>query len=156
MGFSDIVSTIAIVLSTTAFLITYFRDRKLSEENRRFQGANAYLQRNAELLKIGALAETPSILEFYGLDLDEIKNAEISIEDIHFLVLSVYSMKAYCMAEGTRVSDYLKNSKRREIMFSLKKTQKVWKYAQHFFISTAEDINNYLRETYPEEYGNPD
>jgi hypothetical protein len=117
----------------------------------RYREAIFHMERNVEFE--GKLAEWPEAFKFYGIDLHNAEKDGISKEQITFLILSINALSSICQAKGESVYEQIKKNSYRKRMFSQKETRKAWKYARECFSdSTREDIDRYLKETYPDEY----
>lgn len=148
---SDLLSLVAILVSSVSFLLSYRKNALLSSENKRYQDALFHAQRNFETE--GRLAEWPEAFEFHGVDLEEAERRNISKEQIAYLVRSFTALSAICIVRGVTMYEELQQNDYRKRMLAQAKTREVWPYAKPFFFeATVSDVDRFLRENYSEAY----
>lgn len=127
MEFSDYISLIAVAFSFLALLLSVWN----GVASRRMAETNLYLARyhNVEM----HLASWPDALRFYGIDVNEAKEKNISPEMITYLILYVNSVHAKCKANGSSFKVELAENEMRQRIILNTEAVLAWQFARNAF-----------------------
>jgi hypothetical protein len=146
MSITDWIAMAALLVSFGSFIISFFQNRHLANENIRLQEAAHYQQRNFEFES--KLSEWPEVYRFFGIDIEKVKKEEgISQNQITYLVLSIHALHSYCRASGESIYKHMKSNDYRQRLFANRETRLAWKYARLMFSDyIRKGIDQYLQE----------
>ena len=120
----DYIGILALSFSFLAFALSIWN----SLANKRMTEANLYLSRYSGL-------ETNLVLwsdafKLYGVDLEQAKKEDVTVEMIVYLILFINSISAECQFHGIDIKTELANSTLKRRFLSNPESIKTWKYAK--------------------------
>lgn len=127
MEFIDYTSIVALVLSFIALVLSIW----LGISNKRMSDTNLYLARYSNVE--ANLANWPDALRFYGIDINEAKEKNISPEMITYLILYVNSIHAKCKSSGASFKEELESNEMKKRILLNPEAINAWKFARNAF-----------------------
>jgi len=152
MEFASIgIAFVALVFSIVCFVQNSRQQKKHRAIQKLLNQATFDASRDASFE--GQLAESPSTLALYGVDVDVAKADGVTHQQIGYLVLSVSGLRYYCDGAGMTISQHLQKSHYHQRMFAQPITRLTWKYTRCCLTkSTRTQVDEFLTKTHGDEY----